>query len=105
MRTNGTLQYSISSGGGFDEGGAPIPESETWSEEIPCSIKTVTNNSRGRYEDGRFDQTTFDVLVEYGTIPLSVTFVKLARNGVFLGDFRLQGKPIPTTMCRIKFSV
>ena len=47
MRTNGILRYQIISETGFNDDGEPIA-SGSWSEEIPCSIKTVTNNSKGR---------------------------------------------------------
>ena len=106
MRTNGTLQYSKSVGGGFDEGGAPIPMEDSWSDPVPCSIRSVMNNSKGRYEDGKFNQTSYDVLVETGSIPLTVTRIRLVRDdGTQLGEFSVQGTPQPMTMCRIKLSV
>lgn len=105
MRTNGVLQYDMSIGGGYDEGGNPIPLDESWSEDVPCLIRNVTNNSRGRYEDGKFNQTSYDVLVESGQMPLTSTRVRLVRNSVPIGEFPIQGIPELTSMDRIKFSV
>ena len=106
MRTNGTLQYCIISEGGFNEDGEPIAAgSPTWSEAIPCSIKEVTNNSKGRYEDGKFNQASYTILVEPANIPLDVTRVRLQRKGIELGEYAVQGLPTPTTMGRVKIIV
>ena len=102
MRTNGILRYQIISETGFNDDGEPIA-SGSWSEEIPCSIKTVTNNSKGRYEDGKFNQASYEVLIE--TIPLDVRRVKLERDGITLGEYPVQGLPTPTTMGRVKIIV
>lgn len=106
MRANGYLQYCIYSQGGFDEDGDPIEGGvATWSETVPCSIQTVTNNSKGRYEDGKFNQASYEVLVENGTIPPDANRVRLVRGEVQLGEYPVQGKPIPTVMERVKIVV
>lgn len=105
MRTNGILRYSIFVEDGFNEDGEPLRGIQSWSEAVPCSIKTVTNNSKGRYEDGKFNQASYEVLVENDPELLSITRVKLERGGFDLGEFAVQGKPIPTTMERIKIVV
>ena len=103
MRTNGILRYQIISDNGFNDDGEPVRSSDSWSEIIPCSIKAVTNNSKGRYEDGKFNQASYEVLVE--TIPLDVRRVKLERDGITLGEYPVQGLPTPTTMGRVKIIV
>ena len=106
MRTNGTLQYSIPSEVGFNEDGEPIAAGSVFfSEDIPCLIRVVTNNSKGRYEDGKFNQASYEILVESANFPLTVNRVKLFRAGVFLGEFAIQGLPTPTTMDRVKIIV
>ena len=105
MRTNGYFQYSIHASNGFNEDGEPIATSPSWSENIPCSIKTIMNNSKGRYEDGKFNQTSYEVLVETANLPIEVTRIKLFRNGFELGEYAVQGLPTPTTMDRIKIVV
>lgn len=105
MRTNGTLQYCTFTEGGFNEDGEPIAAQPEWSEVIPCSIKEETNNSKGRYEDGKFNQASFTVLVETPNLPLDVKRVRLQRNGIDLGEYAVQGFPTPTTMGRTKIIV
>lgn len=105
MRANGTLQYNIFVSGSFNEDGEPIAADNSWSEEIPCSIKTVTNNSKGRYEDGKFNQASYEILVETANLPIDIKRLKLFRWGIDLGEFAVQGLPVPTTMNRIKIVV
>ena len=105
MRTNGYLQYLTHTEGGFNEDGEPIMGSDIWSSPVSCSIKTVTNNSKGRYEDGKFNQASYEVLVENEQIPISTNRVKLFRHDVELGEYAVQGKPIPTFMDRVKIIV
>ena len=103
MRTNGTLQYCVPSEGGFNEDGEPIAAgSASYSEDIPCLIRVVTNNSKGRYEDGKFNQASYEVLVESANLPLNVARVRLYRAGIMLGEFAIQGVPTPTSMGRVK---
>lgn len=102
MRTNGTLQYCLPSVGGFNEDGEPIAAgTPSYSEDIPCSIRTVTNNSKGRYEDGKFNQASYEVLVETANCPLDINRVRLYRSGICLGEFAVQGVPTPTSMDRV----
>lgn len=105
MRTNGTLQFNTFVGGGFNEDGEPIAGVDGWSEAIPCSIKTVNNNSKGRYEDGKFNQASYEVLVEPNSRLLDITRVKLIRGETELGEYPVQGRPTPTVMDRIKIIV
>lgn len=105
MRTNGTLRFSTYIPGGFNDDGEPIAGHDGWSEAIPCSIKTVTNNSKGRYEDGKFNQASYEVLVEPDERLLGITRVKLVRGEIELGEYPVQGRPTPTVMDRIKIIV
>lgn len=105
MRTNGYLQYLTHTEGGFNEDGEPIMDTDSWSTPVSCSIKTVTNNSKGRYEDGKFNQASYEVLVENSQIPIDTNRVRLVRHDVELGEYAVQGKPIPTTMDRVKIIV
>lgn len=105
MRTNGTIKYHILIGNGFNDDGEPLAAETSWSDHIPCSIRTVTNNSKGRYEDGKFNQASYEILVETAGFPLDIKRVRLQRDGVELGEFAVQGLPIPTTMNRTKIIV
>lgn len=105
MRTNGTLRYCTFTEGGFNDDGEPIAGSEEWSDAIPCLIEVKTDSSDGIYEDGTFHQSSYEVLVEDGEVPLDVNRVRLVRGSVSLGDFEVQGRPLPTVMDRIKITV
>lgn len=105
MRTNGTLQYCIFKGGRFNDNGEPIAGKLLYSDAIPCLIKTITNNSKGRYEDGKFNQYSYEILIETANIPFNVKRVRLNRDGIELGEFTVQGFPIPSTMDRVKIVV
>lgn len=105
MRTNGTIQYNIHTGGGFNDEGEPVDFVDAWSDAVKCFIRTVTDNSKGRYEDGKFNQASYEVLVESGGIPEDANRVRLVRGKTGLGDFTVQGKPLPLAMDRIKITV
>lgn len=105
MRTNGFLQYLTHTEGGFNEDGEPIDGTDNWSTPISCFIKTVTNNSKGRYEDGKFNQASYEILVENEHVPIDINRVRLVRHEVELGEYAVQGKPIPTVMERVKIIV
>ena len=104
MRTNGYLQYPISATAPqFDEDGVPVSTSSpTWSEQIPCHIRTVNSTSNGTYEDGTFHQASYEVLVERDTIPENTQKVKIVRGKVNLGEFQVQGYPESISLDRIK---
>lgn len=104
MRTNGTLSYcepDIT----LNDDGEPVINSLSWSNDIPCLIRVVTNNSKGRYEDGKFNQASYEVLVESSDMPLDIKRVQLTHYGKSLGEFAIQGNPVPTSMHRIKITV
>jgi hypothetical protein len=104
MRTNGTIWYQKDSDNAINDDGEPNPCGNiVWSDAIPCSVKTVTNSNQGVYSDGKFTQYSYEILVE--SIPMNIQRVKLMRNGIDLGEFPIQGLPIPTTMSRIKIVV
>lgn len=105
MRINGYLQYLTHTGGGFNDDGEPVMGTDTWSTPVPCSVNTVTNNSQGEYEDGKFNQASYEVLVENGQVPIDTNRVKLFRYDVELGEYAVQGKPLPTSMDRVKIVV
>ncbi|MCC8175528.1 MAG: hypothetical protein LIO91_03750 [Bacteroidales bacterium] len=108
MRTNGSLWYLRSTAqGGFNEDGEPIEGVELWSDPIPCAIQTLTNTSKGRYEDGKFNQYSFEVLIEPSNLPVNVALnrVRLRRLGVGLGEYVVQGLLEVTTLDRLKIVV
>jgi hypothetical protein len=92
MRTNGTLQYEIITGGGVNEYGEPMKGVSAWSDPIRVSIRTNTDTRRGRYEDGQFRQASFCVMIERNAhldinVITDINHVRLTRNGESLGDY------------------
>jgi hypothetical protein len=64
---NGTIQIQTVTGGGYDANGDPVPATVEWSDPIPCHIDTVTHRNDGRYENGKFTESSYRVLIEmYG---------------------------------------
>lgn len=87
MRTNGALKYEIISACGVDEFGEPIEAHTEWSEAIPCSVKTNSDNRKGKYEDGEFRHASFVVLIEGDSF--SGNRISLKRRNEDLGEYRI----------------
>lgn len=103
MRTNGILRYEVVREGGVDEYGEVIAPSSEWSEPIPCSIKTNSDNRKGKYEDGEFRQASFTVLVELTPFPYGR--VSLQRSGEELGEYRVLSSEPLTSVGRTQIIV
>lgn len=104
MRYNGHLQYLIASEENeTNEYGEPIAHQESWSEEIPCSIKTNNDNRLGKYEDGEFRQASFVVLIEMSKF--DAKRIKIERLGEELGEYRILSVEPLTTVGRVQIMV
>lgn len=103
MRTNGTLRYQVVSAGGTNEYGESLPASAAWSDPVPCSIKTNSDTTLGRYEDGQFRQASFTVLVEL--TQFAYQRVTLERLGENLGEYRVLSVEHLTTVGRTQIVV
>jgi hypothetical protein len=104
MRTNGTLKYRLFSDGSLTDDGIPVSKPIEESSPIPCFIEEVTNDLK-RYEDGKYYNLSYKVLIERGMIPNNVTIVTLERHGVELGEYRIKGLPTITTLDRTIITV
>ena len=96
MRTNGTLRYEVLQGGGLNEyGEVDDTVQSTWSEPIPCAIKTNSDTRKGVYEDGEFRQASFVVMIELEKFPYKR--IRLERLGEDLQEHRvLSSEPLAT---------
>jgi hypothetical protein len=103
MIINGTIQYQVVAGGGFDEKGNPIPVSTDWSVPVECGIKENSYSNKGSYIDGKFTIASFEVLV--GEAPESFKRVKLTRAGRNLGEFPVQSVRPLINVGRVKIVV
>ena len=81
----------------------PLRARSDWSDPLPCSIKTNSDNRKGRYEDGEFRQASFTILVE--CIPFPYNRVKLERMGENLGEYRVMNAEPLTTVGRTQIVV
>lgn len=110
MRTNGTLQYEIVTGGGVNEYGEPVAPETTWCDPIRCSIKANTDTRRGRYEDGIFRQASFVVLIERNAhrdidVIADIKRVRLVRDGESLGEYFVLSIVPLSTVGRVQIDV
>lgn len=64
---NGTIQIVEKSGGGMNHG-RPVPITETPGKPIPCNIKTLHDNKRGKTVDNVFTQSSFEILIDTSTV-------------------------------------
>lgn len=85
---NGTLQMIEKAGGGM-KNGKPVRVEGVISDPIPCNLKTITHNHKGKTIDGVFTQASYEVLIDVPTF--SAERVVLTDNrGVCLGEFQVQ---------------
>lgn len=86
MRYNGHFQYMIQGASTENEFGELVESSSSWTDPIPCHIKTNSDNRKGKYEDGEFRQASFTILAEQ-IDNLSFNRVRLERQGEDLGEY------------------
>lgn len=85
---NGTLQTIVKTGGGF-VGGKPVKVEEEISEPIPCNLKTITHNHKGKAIDGVYTQASYEVLIDVPTFDAE-RVVLTDNRGKRIGEFRVQ---------------
>ncbi len=89
--SNGALQIVEKAGGGMVNG-KPVTVTETVSEPIPCNIKTLQDNKRGKTIDNVFTQSSYEILIDTLAVPhFTADMVILTDNrGVVKGKFQVQ---------------
>lgn len=105
MRYNGTIQYERTTGGGENEVGEPIPAQTGWSDPIKCSVKTNSDTRKGKYEDGKFRQASYVVLLECQKIPGDISRVRITRYTENLGEHDIMNIEPLVTVGRIQIIV
>lgn len=97
MRTNGTIAYEITPEGSLNEYGEPVAAASTWSAPTECAISVISDNRKGRYEDGIFRQASFSILIEGDAAEQQFSRIRLTRAAEQLGEFQVQSvTPVPT---------
>jgi hypothetical protein len=88
--TNGSLQYKITTGGGFDENNDPVAVTSEWSDPIECWIEANTHSNKGRYADGKFTIAAYTATID--DQPFSADRVQISDSeGTTIGEFAVQG--------------
>lgn len=103
---NSTLQIKRKGlgGGGLDDDGNPVPVQGGWSDPIECRIVTLSHSETGKYEDGKFVQSSYMVFID-GTDEIEADRVRLNRQGVYLGEFNVQSNEYLRLVNRVKIRV
>lgn len=95
MRANGTLKYAVITEGGLNDYGEETGSTLSWSEPMPCSIKTLSDSRIGKYEDGEFRQASYQIMIELTEFPYNR--IRLERLGEDLGEHRIiSAEPLAT---------
>lgn len=88
MRTNGTLQYKTTAGGGITEGGDPIPVIEGWSDPIDCLLFPNSSGRLMKYQDGEFVSASYEINLEL--VDFNHTTIRIFDNGGYLqGEYQV----------------
>ena len=88
MRTNGYLMSITLQGSTRNEDGERTKPTEVLGDKVECLIKTITHNNRGKYEDGKFKNSSYEILIE--DQPFDATRIQLFRWGKPVGAFEVQ---------------
>lgn len=105
MRYNGSLKYQTITGNEqVNEYGEPVAAQVSWSDPVPCSIKTNNDTRKGRYEDGEFRHASFTVLIECNG-RFDAERIQLERLGEDLGEYRVLSVEPLVTVGRIQIIV
>lgn len=58
---NGTMRFSRTSQSDLDGNGMPMPADESSLSEVGCTITTLSEDRKGRYEDGKYHDCKYSV--------------------------------------------
>lgn len=85
---NGSISFGTTTGSNEPDAYGMPTSGMDWGSEIPCMYKAVTDDHRGRYEDGKFHQSAFIVHVkEHITAHRAKLYTV---DGKVLGEFPIQ---------------
>ncbi|MGM9810962.1 MAG: hypothetical protein ACI30J_08885 [Paludibacteraceae bacterium] len=91
--SNGTLRYtSKSSVADVDDNGNPIRAEEA-DMEIPCTISVLSEDKKGRYDDGQYKKASYSVTCDLEKVgssfhPNSIQLIHEFKGD--LGSFQVQ---------------
>lgn len=88
----------------FDTNGDPIKSESIWIEPIPCHIITVRKDEKGIYADGRFTQSTYEILIELQDYEAKIVRIE-NDHGKNLGEFKVQNIEFLKYVGKVKITV
>ena len=104
MIVNGSLYYLVSGGIELDSDGDPISVTPVWSSAIPCQLVPIRNSNKGKYEDGQFSQSSYEIII----MPMDFTAKTVSlvdNNEGALGEYRVQDIEFLDVVKRVKITV
>ena len=76
---DGQIKKKVVTGGGIDsETGIGEPVTTSWSDPVPCKYYATELDNKGRYEDGKFHQSSYTITTE--NMDFDADFVRLFDN-------------------------
>lgn len=82
---NGYINAQIVTGGTIDEmTGIPIPDTVSWGKDVECKYFANTLNNRGRYQDGKFQQSAYEITTDDMTFRAKIIRLKNSRKEVIV---------------------
>lgn len=60
----GFINAQIVVPGHIDDNGIPVSGSVSWGDDVECKYFAVTNDNKGRYNDGEFKRIAYEITTE-----------------------------------------
>ena len=96
----------LSDGSGFDSEGNPVANPEYQESQIPCNYVRSSYNKNGFYENGRFYNASYIILVEEGDFkPCRIRLHDSDENDLGEYDVRQNGIVRLSTVAAIQITV
>lgn len=88
----------------FDDNGKPVPGSVNWDSDVECKYFANINNNKGRYPDGVFKQTAFEITTDDMNFDAKMIRLK-NRKGEVICEKEVQSLEELESVQRIKITV
>jgi len=100
----GFINSQIVLPGYIDDDGVPVPGSTDWGVDVECMYFANVNNNKGRYPDGVFKQTAFEITTEDMSFDAKIIRLK-DRKGNTICEKEVQSLEELESVQRIKITV
>lgn len=102
---NGYISARIMGEDGKDEStGIPIVGVPSWSEDSECRYKANTLNNKGRYVDGGFTQSEYEITTD--DMFFRADFIRLKNSGgIVVCEKRVQSIEVLEDIQRVKITI